>query len=58
MYLEFPIQVVVVKNADPLFIALVSFQKQRISRSVNGTMVYMDCFAKILAKQLDQRVVG
>ena len=56
MYLQFPIQVVVVKNADPLFIVLVNFRKQRISRCVNWTMVPLDCFAKILAKRLDQKV--
>ena len=55
MYL-FPLQVVVVKNADPLFIVLVNFRKQRISRCVNWTMVNLDYFAKILAKRLDQKV--
>ena len=44
------------KNADSPFIVLANFRKQRISRCVNWTMVDRDCFAKILAKRLNQKV--
>ena len=44
------------KNADSPFIVLANFQKQRISRCVNWTMADLDCFAKILAKRLNQKV--